>query len=95
MPTPLDDAERAALIGACPDWAIDQDEMRRTFEFPDFRAAMAFVTSVALAAERADHHPDIDIRWNRVTLVLSTHSEGTLTDADAALARAADAAAHG
>lgn len=67
--------------------------MRRTFEFADFREAMGFVTSVALAAERADHHPDIDIRWNKVTLVLSTHSEGTLTDLDADLAKAADEAA--
>jgi 4a-hydroxytetrahydrobiopterin dehydratase len=67
--------------------------MRRTFEFADFGEAMGFVTTVALAAESADHHPDIDIRWNKVTLVLSTHSEGTLTGLDADLARAADRAA--
>ena len=67
--------------------------MRRTFEFADFGAAMGFVTRVALAAEVLDHHPDIDIRWNKVTLVLSTHSEGTLTGLDAELAKRADAAA--
>lgn len=93
MPTPLTPDDRTALAAACPAWAIDADEMRRTFEFADFREAMGFVTSVALAAEKADHHPDIDIRWNKVTLVLSTHSDGTLTDLDADLAKAADAAA--
>lgn len=67
--------------------------MRRTFQFSDFVEAMGFVTMVALAAEKLDHHPDIDIRWNKVTLVLSTHSEGTLTDLDAELARRADDAA--
>lgn len=93
MPTPLTSDQRTALAAACPAWTIDDDEMHRTFEFADFREAMAFVTSVALAAEKADHHPDIDIRWNKVTLVLSTHSEGTLTNLDADLAAAADAAA--
>lgn len=93
MPTPLTSDDRRALEAACPAWTIEDDEMRRTFEFADFREAMGFVTSVALAAEKADHHPDIDIRWNKVTLVLSTHSEGTLTDLDADLAKAADAAA--
>jgi len=93
MPTPLTADDRATLAAACPAWAIDTDEMRRTFEFADFGEAMGFVTTVALAAERADHHPDIDIRWNRVTIVLSTHSAGTLTNLDAELARAADRAA--
>lgn len=93
MATPLTADQRTTLAAACPDWTIGDDEMRRTFEFSDFREAMGFVTSVALAAERADHHPDIDIRWNKVTLVLSTHSEGTLTDLDADLAKAADEAA--
>lgn len=76
-----------------PDWEIDLDTMRRTFTFEDFAAAMGFVTTVALVAERLDHHPDIDIRWNRVTLVLTTHSLGTLSDLDVALAQAASAAA--
>jgi 4a-hydroxytetrahydrobiopterin dehydratase len=92
MATPLTPQQRAVLTAACPAWSIDADDMRRTFVFADFPAAMAFVTKVALAAERLDHHPDIDIRWNKVTLVLSTHSEGTLTDLDATLARQADEA---
>jgi 4a-hydroxytetrahydrobiopterin dehydratase len=93
MPTPLGPDDRTKLVSACPDWTIDRDEMRRVFQFEDFGAAMGFVTRVALAAEKLDHHPDIDIRWNKVTLVLSTHSEGTLTDLDAKLARQADDAA--
>lgn len=93
MPTPLSSDARKKLESACPDWSIGQDQMERTYEFEDFGEAMGFVTRVALAAEKMDHHPDIDIRWNKVTLVLSTHSEGTLTDLDANLARRADAAA--
>ena len=65
--------------------------IRRTFEFADFNAAMRFVNRVAKLAERAGHHPDIDVRWNRVTLALSTHSEGGLTDKDFSLARRIDA----
>jgi 4a-hydroxytetrahydrobiopterin dehydratase len=52
---------------------------------------MGFVASVALLAEKANHHPDIDIRWNKVTLKLSTHSDGGLTDKDMNLAKAIDA----
>jgi pterin-4a-carbinolamine dehydratase len=69
----------------------DGEEIGRTFEFSDFGEAMGFVARVALAAERADHHPDIDIRWNRVTLTLSTHSAGALTAKDTALAAEVDA----
>ena len=64
--------------------------MSRTFVFGDFVEAMSFVMTVALAAERAFHHPDIDIRWNKVTLTLSTHSEGGLTQKDADLAASLD-----
>mgnify|MGYP001816075177 CR=1 FL=1 len=81
---------RAAFIAAHPDWEIDGETLRRTFEFDDFAHAMAFVTRTAIAAERADHHPDIDVRWNRVTLALSTHSAGALTALDTALAAEID-----
>ncbi len=77
--------ERAALATAHPDWLIESDTMGRTFTFEDFSAAMAFVTRVALAAEKIDHHPDIDVRWNKVTLLVSTHSAGTLTELDRSL----------
>jgi 4a-hydroxytetrahydrobiopterin dehydratase len=72
-------------------WSKRGRVIRRTLEFADFQAALQFVKRVAKLAERAGHHPDIDIRWNRVTLALSTHSEGGLTDKDFALARRIDA----
>ena len=72
------------------EWDREAESIARTFEFPDFVGAMGFVTSVALAAEKADHHPDIDIRWNKVTLRLSTHSEGGLTEKDTGLAERID-----
>lgn len=61
-------------------------EITKVFEHKDFVRAMGFVNSVALLAEKANHHPDIDIRWNKVTLTLSTHSAGGLTEKDFVLA---------
>jgi 4a-hydroxytetrahydrobiopterin dehydratase len=69
-----------------PVWKRDGEAIKAEFKFKDFSEAMGFVTRVALAAEKADHHPDIDIRWNKVTLVLSTHSEGGITKKDLDLA---------
>jgi len=82
MPTPLTPDERAELTGDHPSWEIAGEVISRTFAFSDFGEAMGFVTRVALAAEHADHHPDIDIRWNKVTLALSTHSAKALTELD-------------
>lgn len=62
----------------------------RTYQFPTFLAAVRFVDYVAQLAEAADHHPDIDLRYNRVTLTLSTHSAGGLTENDFALAQQID-----
>ena len=73
-----------------PQWRQEGDELRRELKFEDFKQAMAFVNRVADAANAADHHPDIDIRYNRVLLVLSTHSEGGITDKDVAMARQID-----
>ena len=67
-------------------WERDGEVISRVFTLGDFNAAMGFVNRVAMASEVADHHPDIDIRWNKVTLVLTTHSEGRLTDKDVHLA---------
>ena len=72
------------------DWGERGGSIWRTFEFADFPAAMKFVNCVAIEAERSWHHPDIDIRWNKVTLTLSTHSEGGLTDKDFQLAAEVD-----
>lgn len=86
----LTDAALRAAMADLVEWEHEGDGIRRTFKFRDFAAAMAFVNRVADAAEAADHHPDIDIRWNRVTLTLSTHSEGGVTDKDLALAHEVD-----
>ena len=71
-------------------WSLDGKEIRKTIEAKDFVRAMGFVNSVALLAEGKNHHPDIDIRWNKVTLALSTHSAGGLTDNDFDLAAKID-----
>ena len=68
-------------------WIKLGDKIKKKFEFKDFVQAMGFINSIALLAERANHHPDIDIRWNKVQLVLSTHSEGGITQKDIALAK--------
>ena len=68
-------------------WELKKGEITRAYKFKDFEAAMAFVKKVANLAEAADHHPDIDIRYNKVRLTLSTHSAGGLTKKDFSLAR--------
>jgi 4a-hydroxytetrahydrobiopterin dehydratase len=89
-PAPLAPAARTALLEAHPDWTLDGSTLRRTFVFGDFAEAMGFVVRVGLAAEAADHHPDIDVRWNRVALAITTHSVGSLTDLDRALVERID-----
>ena len=90
MATPLTEDERRDLAAAHPSWAVEGEEITRTFVFTDFAEAMGFVGRVALAAEKADHHPNIDIRWNKVTLMLTTHSAGALTERDRALVEMID-----
>ena len=67
-------------------WKHQGSEIHKLFVHKDFARAMGFVQSVALLAEKMNHHPDIDIRWNKVILSLSTHSAGGLTEKDFALA---------
>ncbi len=83
----LTPAEIKTNLATVPGWSRFRQAIRRTFEFPDFAAAMKFVNAVARAAEKAGHHPDIEIRWNRVTLTLTTHDAGGLTARDFELAR--------
>ena len=73
-------------------WSVSGDEksITRTYSYSSFRAALAFVAFVGELAEDADHHPDIDIRFSKVILTLSTHSAGELTDRDFALAALID-----
>ena len=87
----LERDQLADLSSRRPEWEVGDAEMRRTFAFDDFVGSVGFVTQVALLAEKANHHPDIDIRWNEVTLTLSTHSEGGLTDKDRDLSEQIDA----
>jgi 4a-hydroxytetrahydrobiopterin dehydratase len=89
MPLLADD-EVQAFVDDHPDWVLAGNEITRTFEFSDFSESIGFVSRVAMEAEKANHHPDIDIRWNKVTLTLSTHSEGGLTEKDTELASTAD-----
>jgi len=77
-------------LPAVPKWKKKGSAITRTFEFKDFVAAMKFVNATARAAEKACHHPDIDIRWNKVTLLLTTHDSGGLTANDFALAQKID-----
>ncbi|HSH38135.1 MAG TPA: 4a-hydroxytetrahydrobiopterin dehydratase [Chthoniobacterales bacterium] len=73
-----------------PEWELEKKHIERTFEFDDFTEAVDFVTAVAEVAEDEEHHPDIDIRYNKVRLILSTHSKGGLTDLDFSLAERID-----
>ncbi len=75
-------------LARLPGWERRGSEIRRTWSFADFEASMAFVNRVAGLAQAADHHPDIDIRYSKVTLALSTHDAGGLTAKDFDLAEA-------
>ena len=87
---PLSDKEIHSRLVSVPDWQIESGELVRTFLFKDFRASLAFVNKVGDAAESAGHHPDIDIRYNKVRLALVTHDAGGISQKDFDLAAAAD-----
>ena len=93
MIAPLDAAARTALPGTLPEWTLVQgrDAIRRQFRFADFSAAWAFMTRVALLAEKLDHHPEWSNVYNKVDVVLTTHDAGGLSARDVALAQAMDA----
>lgn len=90
MNTLVPESEIPCLLSKIPAWKHEGSEISRQFQFRDFAAAMVFVNAVAEKAEAANHHPDIDIRWNKVLLRLSTHSKGGLTESDFALAEQID-----
>ena len=87
----MDDSTITSALTALPQWKREGQVISRTFKFADFVVAMKFVNAVADIAEQANHHPDIDIRWNKVTLALTTHDAGGLTQKDFALAKQCDA----
>lgn len=86
----LPEEEVRDRLGALAGWQLEDDAIAREYRFPDFGASVGFVVQLAFRAEAADHHPDLDIRYNRVRVVLSTHSEGGVTEKDLALAAEAD-----
>ncbi len=94
-PARLTSTERAAALASLPGWELveGRDAIRRRFRFSDFGEAFAFMTRVALLAEKMDHHPEWSNVYDRVEIVLSTHDAGGLTALDIALARAIDACA--
>ena len=86
----LSAAQVKTALGSVKKWKQTGSTLTRTYQFKDFPAAIQFVNSVAVLAEHAWHHPDIDIRWNKVTLTLTTHDAGGLTKKDFALAKKFD-----
>lgn len=86
----LSEDQIVAQLRTLTGWTRAGSQIQKTFEHADFAHAMGFVSSVALLAEKHNHHPDIEIRWNKVTLTLSTHSEGGLTELDFRLAKSID-----
>jgi 4a-hydroxytetrahydrobiopterin dehydratase len=95
--TPLNTTEIEALLSHHPDWTLDSDGkgIRRQLQFGDFNAAFGFMTRVALAADKQDHHPEWFNVYSRVDIRLSTHDAGGLTQRDFTLAAFIDAAASG
>ena len=90
MPIPqLSESERDAALQGLPGWSLrgDGSAIERTFRFKDFSEAFAFMTRVALLAERADHHPEWSNVYNRVEITLTTHDAGGLSQRDVAMAQ--------
>ncbi|MDN4629918.1 4a-hydroxytetrahydrobiopterin dehydratase [Sphingomonas sp. PvP056] len=92
---PLNDEDRAAALDTLDEWDYDEsrDAITRRFTFADFSEAFAFMTRVALLAEKADHHPEWSNVWNRVDIALTTHDAGGLSHKDVAMAEAIEALA--
>jgi 4a-hydroxytetrahydrobiopterin dehydratase len=86
----LSESERAEALAVLPGWSFDagRNGIVRSFKFDGFGAAFAFMTRVALEAEKADHHPEWSNVWNKVDILLSTHDQGGVTAKDIALASA-------
>jgi 4a-hydroxytetrahydrobiopterin dehydratase len=84
--------QATSMLTTLPDWEIKAGELVRIYKFEDFLTALGFVNRVAELAEEAGHHPDIDIRYNKVRLALVTHDAGGLTNKDFDLAAQADKA---
>ena len=95
MTAKLTGPARTAALAGLPQWKVvpGRDAIQRSLKFADFTQAWGFMTKVALAAEKADHHPEWSNVYNRVEIVLSTHDAGGLSDKDVALAKFIDTVA--
>jgi 4a-hydroxytetrahydrobiopterin dehydratase len=82
-------------LGKLPGWSRRGDVITKTYQFPEFLTGIDFVVAIAKAAEAADHHPDIDIRYTKVVCALSTHSAGGITQQDLDMAAQIEAASVG
>ena len=87
-PSRLPDTEIATHLASLPGWSLADGKLRREFRFRDFSEAFGFMARAALVAEKMDHHPDWSNVWNRVTVELSTHDAGGITELDFELAEA-------
>lgn len=87
---PLSLDQIAKLPAELPGWRVENGKLHRDFRFADFNAAFGFMTRVALVAETMGHHPEWSNVWNRVSIDLTTHDSGGLTDLDVQLARRID-----
>jgi 4a-hydroxytetrahydrobiopterin dehydratase len=87
MPSRLSDLEIQRALGSLPGWARRGDVLTKTFTFKRFADGIVFVQRVAKAADRMNHHPDIDIRYTKITCALSTHDAGGITENDLSLAK--------
>ena len=89
----LDEDGIRTRLGELEGWERAGEAIRKQFKLDDFVGSVDFVNRLVAPAEEMNHHPDLEISWNRVTVTLSTHSEGGLTEADFELARQIDALA--
>jgi 4a-hydroxytetrahydrobiopterin dehydratase len=95
MPSKLSDLEIQRALGSLPGWARRADVLTKTFTFPTFAKGIEFVQRIATAADAMDHHPDIDIRYTKIVLTLSTHDAGGITSSDLTLASTIEPLAEG
>ena len=86
----LEDEDLTAALKKCPEWELEKKSITRTIEFEEFMEAIDFVNDLAEIADEAQHHPDIRIRYTKVTLTLTTHDAGGVTEADIELAQRID-----
>jgi 4a-hydroxytetrahydrobiopterin dehydratase len=90
MPDIISKDDLKRLLKKIPEWEVEGKAITRTIEFDDFQESVEFVNDLADIAADVDHQPDVDIRYNKVTLYLTTHEAGGVTDADIELAQLVD-----